>query len=91
MHDKAIPQPDCGCDTPLPESEDARVQRAVLALVFAAHPERRTIPDLAREIDQGDAVERAVRDLVGVGLLECQGISLRATPVALHCHRLDSW
>jgi hypothetical protein len=91
MHDKAIPQPDCGCDPPDAESEDAGVQRAVLALVFAAHPERRTILDLAREIDQGDAVERAVRDLVGVGLLECSGISIKPTPVAIHCHRLDSW
>lgn len=91
MHDKAIPQPDQRCDPPPVESEDAGVQRAVLALVFAAHPERRTIPDLAREIGKGDAVERAVRDLVGIGLLECQGISLKPTPVAIHCHRLDSW
>jgi hypothetical protein len=91
MQAQANPRPDSGCDPPHPESEDASVQRAVLALVLAAHPEQRTIPDLAREIDQGDAVERAVRDLVGVGLLECGGISIRPTPTAIRCHCLDSW
>ena len=31
-------------------------QRAVLSLVLDAHPNPVTIPDLAREIDAGDAV-----------------------------------
>lgn len=75
--------------TPRHTGEDAAVQRAVLSLVLDAHPKHLTIPALAREIDQGDAVERAVRDLVGIGLLECQGISLRPSLAAIHFDRLD--
>lgn len=68
---------------------DATVQRVVLSLVLAAYPEFLTIPHLAREIDQGDDVERAVRDLVGVGLLVCSGISLWPSRAALHFERLE--
>lgn len=77
MHHKAIPQPDCG------------VQRAVLSLALDAHPKSLTIPDLAREIDEGEAVERAVRDLVGVGLLECSGTTVRPTAAALQFDSLE--
>jgi hypothetical protein len=65
------------------------VQRAVLALAIAAHHKLLTIPDLAREIDQGDAVERAVRELVGVGLLDCAGISIRPSAAVLYFERLE--
>jgi hypothetical protein len=75
--------------SPRPEREDESIQRAVLSLALAAHPKRLTIPKLAREIDRGDAVERAVRDLVGIGLLECRGISVQPTPAALHFDALD--
>lgn len=68
---------------------DAVVQRAVLSLVLAAYPEFLTIPALALEIDQGDDTERAVRDLVGVGLLVCQGISLWPSRAVLHFDRLE--
>lgn len=64
-------------------------QRAVLSLVLDAHPAALTIPDLAREIDAGDAVETAVRDLVGVGLLECSGISVRPSAAAFHFDSLE--
>jgi hypothetical protein len=67
----------------------AGVQRAVLSLVLDAHPKHLTIPDLAREIDKGDAVEVAVRDLVGVGLLECSGISIKPSAAALRFCCLD--
>jgi predicted transcriptional regulator len=77
MHDKAIPRTDRG------------VQRAVLALALEAHPKSLTIPDLAREIDRGDAVERDVRDLVSVGLLVCEGVTIRPSAAALHYYRLD--
>jgi hypothetical protein len=77
MHHKAIPQPDRG------------VQRAVLSLVLEAHPKSLTIPDLSREVDQEDAVEGAVRELVGVGLLECSGITVRPSTAALHVDRLE--
>lgn len=68
---------------------DAAVQRAVMALCLAPYPHWRTIPELAREIDCGDAVERACRDLVGIGLLECRGISIRPTEAAAHLNRLE--
>jgi hypothetical protein len=64
-------------------------QRAVLALVLDAHPNSLTIPDLAREIDAGDAVETAVRELVGVGLLVCAGISIQPSAAALHFEGLE--
>jgi hypothetical protein len=68
---------------------DAVVQRVVLAHVLAVHPVCCTIPELAREIECGDAVERAVRDLVSVGLLECLGVSLKPTPALIRFNRLD--
>jgi hypothetical protein len=69
--------------------QDQPTQRAVLSLALDAYPKSLTIPDLAREIDAGDAIERAIRDLVGVGLLECSGITIRPSGPALHFHRLD--
>lgn len=75
--------------SPRPEREDESIQRAVLGLALEAHPKSLAIPDLAREIDQGDAVERAVRDLVGFGLLECRGVSIRPSAAALRFHRLE--
>lgn len=72
-----------------PSPEDEGIQRAILSLVLAAYPESLTIPQLARELGRGDAVERAVRDLVGVGLLECGGISIRPSAAALRFDRLE--
>ena len=76
MHDHGTPS---GVET----------QRAVLALVLAAHPNPLTIPGLAREIDEGDAVEVAIRDLVAVGLLECGGVTVRPSEPALYFDRLE--
>jgi hypothetical protein len=70
-------------------TDDAATQRAVLTLVLDAHPAALTIPNLAREIDAGDDVESAIRDLVGVGLLVCEGISIRPSAAALHFERLE--
>lgn len=69
--------------------QDRATQRAVLSLAMEAYPKSLTIPDLAREIDAGGAVEVAVRELVGVGLLECSGITIRPTAAALHFERLE--
>ena len=71
------------------DQPNAAVERAVLGLVLDAHPKSLTIPDLARQIDRGDATERAVRDLVGVGLLECQGDSIQPTAAALRFDGLE--
>lgn len=64
-------------------------QRAVLSLVLDAHPDLLTIPAIASEIDQGDAAEQAIRELVGVGLLECSGLTVRPTAAALRFECLD--
>jgi len=67
--------------------EDVREQAIVLTRVLALDPERETILALARSLDAepGDfkrpgAVERAVRDLTCVGLVEI--ISGRVHPTA---------
>jgi hypothetical protein len=80
---------------PSTERDDAAVQRAVLAFVLAAHPTRLTISDLARELCErpedfaaGDALERAVRDLVGAGLLHRHDAFVLPTRAALHFDRL---
>jgi len=70
------------------EHNDEAVQRAVLCLVLEAHPESLTISDLAAEFAQGGA-ERAVRDLVGVGLLECGGLSVWASVALAYLQRLE--
>ncbi len=75
--------------SPRPERDDESVQRAVLSLVLDAHPKSLTIPELAREIDRSDAVERAVCDLVGVGLLECPDAPIRPTPAAVRFDALE--
>jgi predicted transcriptional regulator len=68
---------------------DAAVQRAVMALCLAPYPHWRTIPELAREIGCGDAVERAVQNLIRVGLLERRGASVRPTRAAARLERLE--
>ncbi len=74
--------------SPRCEREDEAVQRAVLSLVLAAHPESLTIPELAAEIDEGDTAERAVVALVGVGLLDCGGISVQPSAAAIRFDQL---
>lgn len=66
------------------------VQRAVMALCLAPYPHWRTIPEVSREIDRDDAaVERACVDLVGIGLLECRGVSIRPTVAVAYFERLE--
>ena len=62
------------------DADDLRDQRVVLTHVLALHPTHLTILELARELNNGatsfaasDSVERAVRDLTGIGLLNCPG------------------
>ena len=40
--------------------------------------------------ESGDAVERAIRELVGAGLLRCDGGYVVPTRAALYFHRLES-
>jgi hypothetical protein len=91
MQDKAIPQPDSGCNPPSTTCEDSKAQRAVLAFVLDQHPATLTICEISREVgsDDGDEAERAIRDLVGAGLLRCEGASVLPTRAALHADRLE--
>jgi hypothetical protein len=90
MQEKPSPRLERSCNHPSTEHDDAEAQRAVLGFVLNQHPAQLTICELAREIDLGggDAVERAIRDLVGAGLLRCEGASVLATRAALHFDRL---
>jgi len=84
MLDQSSPRPT--------EREDERTQSAVLSLVLDQHPAQLTICEIAREVavDEGDDPERAIRDLVGIGLLRCQGALVLPTRAALHFDRLSS-
>jgi hypothetical protein len=70
-------------------------QGVVITHVLALHPTHLTVPDLVRELGSGsedfaesDNLERAIRDLTGVGLLDCPGGVVAPTPAALHADRL---
>jgi hypothetical protein len=77
-------------------AEDAKTERVVLAFLLEEHPSQLTILELSRALnaDPGgfsgeDAVERAVRELVGAGLLYCQGAFVLPTRAALYFDRLE--
>ena len=76
-------------------SEDRKVQDAVLGLVLAEHPAQLTLSEISREISgdnadfaDADAAERAVRDLIGVGLLHRSGTLIVASRAALRFEEL---
>ena len=75
--------------------EDRAEESAVLQHVLALHPTAITVEELAREIDpdrdsfsRRDAVERAVRDLAGVGLLHRSDSLVLPTRAALRFDQL---
>ena len=77
-------------------TRDERDQRVVLAFVLDEYPDQLTIPELCRalyahpgDFASDDAVERAIRDLDGAGLLSCAGGVVRPTRAALCFTRLD--
>lgn len=77
--------------------QDIRDQGITLMHVLHRHPTLLTIPDLVREITagsedfaEGDGVERAVRDLTGVGLLHCAGGLAVPSPAALRFLKIIS-
>lgn len=74
---------------------DLATESTVLRQVLDVHPVLMTLPELVREIAgeepafaERDAVERAVRDLGGVGLLHAQGEFVVPTRAALHFSEL---
>jgi hypothetical protein len=70
--------------------DDRAMESAVLQRVLDVHPARLTVPELIRElageeVDFGtrDAIERAARDLSGVGLLHLVDEFVTPTRAAL--------
>lgn len=71
-------------------SEDERVQSAVLGLVLCEHPVQLTSEDLRREVGDDDATERAIGELVAVGLLRRERESVLPTRAALRFESLEA-
>jgi hypothetical protein len=74
-----------------------QVQRALLTLILRKHPAPMTFPQLFRELlddspedSGGYALACAVRDLVMVDLLHCDGIFVLPTRAALHLAQLET-
>ena len=92
MHD----QPKgAGCDSSPNLDQDMTDQRVVLSHVLALHPTHVRVPVLVQDLilrsedrAEEDNVERAVRDLTSIGLLECEKALVVPTRVALHFNRL---
>jgi len=83
-------------DPSTPANEDRKAEWAVLAYLLDAHPKQFTIPTVSRTMNEGkaafdseDAVERAIRQLVGVGLLHCCGGFILPTPAARYFWALE--
>lgn len=75
--------------------EDAACEAAVLQQVLVLHPTQVTFDELLREVaetpadfHERDAVERAVRDLVAVGLLHRHGEFVLPTRAAIRFDQL---
>jgi hypothetical protein len=75
---------------------EAEAQRVVLSFLLNEHPAQLTIPEVAQalyahpgDFESNDAVERAIRDLVGGGLLQCHGPFVLPTRAALYFSSLE--
>jgi|SoimicmetaTmtLAA_FD_contig_31_5646974_length_1908_multi_6_in_0_out_0_4 hypothetical protein len=87
---------DCAERSPtLPSDQDAQAERAVLSFLLNEHPSQLTIPEVSRALNavpdsfsSFDAVERAIRDLDGAGLVHCRDGFALPTRAALYFARL---
>jgi hypothetical protein len=82
-------------DSRTPATEDAATESAVLQQVLELHPVQVTVAELVREVGgespgfaERDAIERAVRDLIGVGLLHGGSAFVIPTRAALRFSEL---
>jgi len=87
---------DCAERIPLPADQDAKTELAVLAFLLDEHPSQLTIPEVSQAMNAGaedfgafDAVERAIRQLDGAGLIHCKGGFAVPTRAALYFARLS--
>lgn len=93
----ADPNPtDCVERDPHMSTQDAQAELAVLAFLLREHPVQLTILEVSRALNAHpsgfsahDAVERAIRELVGAGLLHCCGGFVLPTRAALYFHHLE--
>jgi len=83
-------------DPSSPAGEDRRTESAVLALLLNEHPTRLTMDELILVLhadpdrgDPEDAGSRAVRELVGAGLVHRDGRFLSPTRAALYFDALE--
>lgn len=86
---------DCAERNPRPADQDAKTELAVLAFLLDERPAPLTIPEVSRALNAGsegfsafDAVERAIRQLDGAGLIHCKGGFAIPTRAALYFARL---
>ena len=89
-----------GCTECGPSSytaQEAENQRVALGFLLEQHPAQLTIPEVAQalyahpgDFKENDAVERAIRDLVGGGLLHCHGPFVLPTRAALYFSQLEA-
>lgn len=75
--------------TAAPFEVDDLCEQAVLRHVLAWQPTILRLCDLIRELGSRDAVERAVRELVKVGLLHRQGECVLPTPAAVYVRGME--
>jgi len=83
-------------DPTQPAEADRQIERAVLAYLIDQHPSRLTIPALSQALSEpggdsgdNDAVERAVRELNRVGLIDCRDGRAAPTTAAIYFARLE--
>lgn len=79
-----------------PADEDRATEAAVLATILDLHPTQVTVEDVVREIggqfaefSERDAIERAVRDLSGAGLLHSHDAFVLPTRAAIRFRELE--
>lgn len=82
-------------DTRTTASEDDEIEAAILKHLLALHPVQITLDELASQIDdrpedfaRRDAIERAVRELAGVGLLHRRDPFVVPSHAAIRCDEL---
>ncbi len=83
-------------DPSSPAGEDTRIESAILALLLEEHPIHLTMDELVLVLhadpergDPTDAALRAVRELVGAGLVHREGRFLAPSRAALYFDALE--
>jgi hypothetical protein len=84
-------------DPSSPAGQDRKTESAVLALLLNEHPTRLTMDELILVLhadpdrgDPEDAGERALRELVGAGLVHREGRFLAPTRAAIYFASLEA-